>query len=413
MMKVSYQEEKEIDWLLNNKGLYNNIVFASRISGDLDEDRLSKAISIVARQNQCFSTKYVCRETASGHNIERSVSNECRLELDMMDADPSALTDTTVMMRGVLGQRFDPQNGPLGRLRLIRLGHQDFRLIGCIAHLVFDGYSIGVFKDKLAQAYKGMTASYDGSLSAFAEEQRVMFDARTDCVAFQYWRQLFRDVSDQIDTGRVAEFSPRIDDYIAEDASLTFKPTQSPGDDGRWNAGFYKGLASYAKTVAGMLGRRSVLIGVNYANRGDPKYRESIGFFSTHMPMLIDVDQLSDWSNTFRYLHDLWTRGLLHAHVPPLVMDDLATVEGRKISYAAFMYNYAPTGRRKDTSWLSDNLAIREEFIEYKRTSKNALMCIHTNVGDREKLIFRYNPNVFDRLEMEGYLADFALSLKA
>jgi hypothetical protein len=95
-------------------------------------------------------------------------------ELAMVSEDLSALAPSeqaarvAARTREVLETPFDLARPPLVRIRLLKLGPQEQRLLFCVHHLVFDGWSIGILLGDLAAAYAARTAASKATASSAA-----------------------------------------------------------------------------------------------------------------------------------------------------------------------------------------------------------------------------------------------------
>ncbi|WP_431964951.1 amino acid adenylation domain-containing protein [Actinacidiphila sp. bgisy160] len=111
--------------------------------------------------------------------------------IDLRDLAPEAARARAAEeRRRIVAERTDLERGPLARAALVRTPDGDELLIA-VHHLVFDGWSVGVLGDELAEIYRDLSAGRTPRYAApdrLAEVARWRTAASGDAALAAYWR---------------------------------------------------------------------------------------------------------------------------------------------------------------------------------------------------------------------------------
>lgn len=97
---------------------------------------------------------------------------------------------------------FDMKCAPLFRTRLLRLGNEDHVLLLILNHIIFDGWSVGVFMEELSKFYAAFAGGQEARLpepafqfSDFARWQRRWSTSAAANQQLAYWKEHLRGAS--------------------------------------------------------------------------------------------------------------------------------------------------------------------------------------------------------------------------
>jgi len=146
---LSAQQESFLGWVAEGRGDGRHpgaIAAAIRVRDELDHDVLRRSLDEVVRRHEALRT--VIR---SGRGV---LLDDCPPEF--VSADASSEVQAAVLLREARGRAFDTAAGPLVRAAAVRLGpgHHALALLG--AHLMFDGWSMGVLLRELGLLYSAL-----------------------------------------------------------------------------------------------------------------------------------------------------------------------------------------------------------------------------------------------------------------
>ena len=92
-------------------------------------------------------------------------------------------------------QPFDLARGPLVRVSLLRLDDEEHWLLATMHHIVSDGWSLGIFRQELAELYKAFSTDKPSSLpelpiqyTDFAQWQRQWLQGEVLDTQLAYWK---------------------------------------------------------------------------------------------------------------------------------------------------------------------------------------------------------------------------------
>ncbi|MET0398102.1 MAG: amino acid adenylation domain-containing protein, partial [Longimicrobiaceae bacterium] len=146
-----------IDRLHPDAPLYD-LAFAFRLRGALDPRALRRAVGETVRRHEVLRTRF---EDVGGEPVQ-VVDPPAPVPLPRVDlsslAAEAAEREARRLAEGEVRFRFDLRRGPLLRTTLLRLADRDWALLLTVHHIVFDGWSTGVFNTELSALYGAFAA---------------------------------------------------------------------------------------------------------------------------------------------------------------------------------------------------------------------------------------------------------------
>ncbi|CAM3551147.1 Carrier domain-containing protein [Bordetella sputigena] len=135
-----------------------NVGAVFHLDGELDAVRVESAINAIVARHAVLRTVYP--EDDDGEP-RASILADARIDVPVVDltTDRVAAPDTDAAAGRIALEYaeapFDLSTGPLLRARLLRLGEHRHLLLMAVHHIVFDGWSAGVFVDEFCAHYAG------------------------------------------------------------------------------------------------------------------------------------------------------------------------------------------------------------------------------------------------------------------
>lgn len=136
-------------------------------SGELDTDRLKQALDIVQARHPALSTRFALTD---GHPVQVPGNTGVSVEITSLqelgiptskaiDIDAPGIRD---WLNTCIAEAFDLENEPLLRAGILRIAPDRFLVCFVFHHLVFDGWSVSLFTQALARAYKDLGKKESG-----------------------------------------------------------------------------------------------------------------------------------------------------------------------------------------------------------------------------------------------------------
>ncbi|WP_169713522.1 non-ribosomal peptide synthetase [Paludifilum halophilum] len=155
VLPASYGQEQLwfFDQLEPNNPVYN-LVFGYRVTGLLDSEILKDCLNELIRRHETLRTTF----TKQNGKPMQVVWPPFIISLPLVDLTSAPSQDRFnhgMQEAKEEGSRpFNLTEGPLFRVKLVRLDADDHLFIFNVHHIVFDGWSVGLFTSELAELYK-------------------------------------------------------------------------------------------------------------------------------------------------------------------------------------------------------------------------------------------------------------------
>jgi amino acid adenylation domain-containing protein len=174
----------------------HNIAHEIVLTGALDVQVLERSLNEIVRRHDVLRTTF----TRHGDEVVQSIAPAHPFALKVVDLAglAPALREQELRRSIILDSDtgFDLQHGPLLRLTLFRLSAQQHVLLMVVHHIVFDGWSTGIFSRELETLYgayrNGLPASLPalpGQYAGYAVWERQRLQGEELDQLLGYWKQ--------------------------------------------------------------------------------------------------------------------------------------------------------------------------------------------------------------------------------
>jgi non-ribosomal peptide synthetase component F len=276
-----------------------NIPQAIRVRGPLDPGVLRDALLRLTERHEALRTRLVTSGSGGPVQVIDLPSPVVLGSQDLAGFEPGK-RDARLreFIHAEAMRPFDLAAGPLLRCSLVRLAADEHLLIVVVHHVIFDGWSAGVFVRDLAALYAASIYKEPAGLAelgvqfadyAVWERDRVQGSALTELEG--YWRRAldgFETVQFPTDRPR-----PLVEDFAGAIAERT---TGTALLAGLRELGRKEGTTLFATVLAGLLavlhrytGQTDLVVGTVSANRGRPELTPVIGFLVNTLPIRCDL----------------------------------------------------------------------------------------------------------------------------
>ncbi len=299
---LSFAQERLwfLDHLEGGNGSVYNMAFAVELSGPLDAPALERALVEIVARHEALRTTFAIRD---GKPVQ-VVSPDPTLRLVVVElgsAPPEAQTDEVRRRSGEAAREpFDLAAGPLIRATLLRLGGGSHVLLLTVHHIVFDGWSMGIFQRELRALYEAFSGGGGAQVpppalqyADFALWQREWLRGTVLEEQLGYWRRRLEGAP------RLLELPgdrprPAVQSYrgALHRTELGVELTGRLHELGR-EAGctlFMTLLAGFSALLGRYTGERDVVVASPIANRNRVELEEIIGFFVNTLVLRMDLE---------------------------------------------------------------------------------------------------------------------------
>ncbi len=297
-LSFSQQRLWVIDQLEPNSSAYN-IPLAEQISGPLNVSAMERSFNELVRRHESLRTTF----TISGGQPVQVIHEPRPLRLEVIDLthlpEREREREAERQTREESQRPFDLSNGPLLRVRLLKLGEADHVLLLTMHHIISDGWSMDVLVRELRQLYDAFIEDRPSSLPElplqyvdFALWQREWLKGEVLEQQLAYWKQQLGGtlpvLALPLDRPRPPVRTTRTaheDITISEDVRAALKQIGQQESATM----FMTLLAAFKLLLFRLTGQSDILVGTPIAGRSRAEFESLIGFFVNTLVLRTDL----------------------------------------------------------------------------------------------------------------------------
>lgn len=198
---LSYQQESLwfIDQLEPGRAIYN-IPLCLKVEGKLNIPTLEKSLKIMINRHEVLRT---CFDIVNGEISQIIYANQDFkirvVELSNFPFD-ERLEKALSLANDEVRSSFDLKKSPLFRCHIIKLDELNHLLTFTFHHIVFDGWSVGIFIKELGNLYNNLNAGENTlpdepplQFADFTIWQREWFQSETKQKQLKFWKEELKD----------------------------------------------------------------------------------------------------------------------------------------------------------------------------------------------------------------------------
>ena len=272
-----------------------NIAVALHLSGPIDRSALERALGEMVKRHESLRTTF---ELADGEPVQVT-SSSIPLPFEYEFVGQLTKPEVSAYLRELGEQSFDLRAGPLMQLHLIGLSLNEHVLLMRMHHIIYDGWSEGVFFRELAALYGGFVTEQPVSLpdlpiqyADYSIWQREFLSETEMSRQLDYWRTNLASAPPilELPTDRHRQMAVR---YRGFRYSFEFKPgllTSLKALAARESATLFMVLlAGLDVLVSRLASQDDVVIGAPITGRHWPEVADLIGVFLNTLALRADL----------------------------------------------------------------------------------------------------------------------------
>ncbi|HEX3153065.1 MAG TPA: amino acid adenylation domain-containing protein, partial [Candidatus Angelobacter sp.] len=195
-LPLSYAQQRLwfLDQLSPNSAAYN-MPLAVRLIGELNREALEKSLQAIVGRHEVLHSSFVMQD----NNPVQQVLKEFSLQVETIEAGGEGTEREKEVRRLVREEAcgaFDLRQGPLVRVKLVRLQEQEHVLLVTMHHIVSDGWSMAIMVREFEELYTGYAEGREPQLAElpiqygdYAVWQRKWLQGEVLEKQIEYWRK--------------------------------------------------------------------------------------------------------------------------------------------------------------------------------------------------------------------------------
>ncbi|MET7403118.1 condensation domain-containing protein [Dactylosporangium sp. NPDC005572] len=251
------------------------------LRGDLDVDRLIRALDAVIARHESLRTRFV---ESGGVPVQEVLAARAT---PVQRADVSSEAEARRAVEELIARPFDLAAGHLIRVGLLRLGAREHVLCTVVHHIVGDGWSMNLLYRQVAEVYRGIEPSAPG--------MRYVDHARAhqgiDDAALAYWRATLADppvLELPLDRPRPAVRTSAGVAAVRELGGELWTSVQRAARQLRCTP-FMLLMTAYQLTLAQAGGQDDLCVGTPVAGRDGVEVESVFGYFTSMLVLRADL----------------------------------------------------------------------------------------------------------------------------
>ncbi len=399
----------------------HNTAYAMRLVGDLDENALLGAMAAIISRHEVLRMSF----PEQGGRPTAVVHDDVDPWLPTVDLRQHGLGEREPALRAVLerdaAEKYDLEQGPLLRARLIRDADDVHCLLIGMHHAVCDDWSWGVFLSELAALYgtavTGGTAVLEPlpvQFADFAAWQESWLASTDGQRQVQFWRNLLRSAPPVLNLRAAAPRPPRRTGCSASVTRVLAPALASAVAELSQQEGvttFMTLLAGLAVTLYRGSGQDDLVVGTPSRGRNHPETEHLIGYFADLLPFLITMRDGPTFRQLLKRVRRTVLEAMAHQDVPFSAIVDAVHPPRSPAHHPLFQYVINFLDRQQVEPGLpgltSETIDIPVQGTDFDMF----LSVIHSPEG--LEVVATYAADLFDAPAAEAFLGSFEAAMQA
>ncbi|WP_137821500.1 non-ribosomal peptide synthase/polyketide synthase [Pseudomonas sp. D(2018)] len=341
-------------WQLDPHGAAYNLPGAVRLHGALDVAALEQAFAALVERHETLRTTFHLDGGVPVQRIHASAPVE--VEHEDLTLLPTAARESRARQSAEeqAQKPFDLEQGPLLRLKLVKLAEDEHLLLVTLHHIVSDGWSMNVLIDEFSRLYRAFCAGEAPQLTElpiqyrdYALWQRQWLEAGEQERQLDYWKTHLGSEHSLLE---LPADHPRPASPSYKGVRLEFAIEPALAEQLRGLARqqgvtlFMLLLASYQVLLARYSGQREIRVGVPIANRNRAETEGLIGFFVNTQVLRSEFDGQLPFATLLQQVKQAALGAQAHQELPFEQLVEALNVE-RNLSHNPLfqaLYNHQP-----------------------------------------------------------------------
>lgn len=378
------------------------------LDGDLDPDALAEAFVALARRHPALRTRFVSHD---GHPVQEVLTRPpVPFDIEDLSDQPDRVDQ---WCKETTEQLFAPDQAPLWRARLARVGENDWLLMLVLHHLICDGWSMGIIWRDLSAFYAAKVTGGSRELPVavgypeYARWRTAQLDANRAALTAFWHTELdgaplrFDLPYDRPRAGELSgcgalhrfEIPARIARLVRSAASAT--------------AGTPAAVltAAFAVWMTDLCGQHDLVVPLSSANRLHPEHAGIVG--PVGEALLVRL-KLTAGARFDELVHAVTARTLAALDHHTLALGDVAQAIAADIPTPQVLFTVITT---PPPSLDLPGVTTEVHSVAVAGVARTELYVVLAPVGNRIEAVFEYSTDLFDEPTVAAWERDFVAVL--
>ena len=311
-----------------------NIPFNAHLKGLLNPSILEQSINEIVRRHEGLRTSFTIVNGEPVHSIAPTLTVTLPVkDLREFPEDERKVKAQQLALEDVQ-ELFDLTQCPLFRMTLLQVDEEEYIFLMTIHHIIYDGWSVGVFMEELTTLYKALSSGKPSPLpelsiqyTDFAQWQREWMRAEVLERQLSYWTHQLSGslpvVELPTDRPRPTKqtFQGEIQSFaLSKNLSETIKSLSRQENV----TPFMTLLAAFKLLLYYYTGEEDIIVGSPIANRNRTEIEKLIGFFVNTLALRTDLSGNPTFSELLGRVRKMTLEAHVHQDMPfDLLVADL------------------------------------------------------------------------------------------
>jgi amino acid adenylation domain-containing protein len=402
---------------------FYNVPTVWQFNGDLDVAILGQSLSEIVRRHEVLRTTF----PAEGGQPYQVIAPPAPVSIPVFDLQRLTQAEQGAEIQRIMAedtqQAFDLARGPLLRATLLHLGPSEHVFLLNCHHIIFDGWSTGVFIRELTLLYNAFSAGEPSPLSElpiqyadFACWQRQLLQGRQLERHLDYWKKqldgipVLLDLPTDYPRPEIQGFRGTYEDLMLP--GHLSEALRALGEQQRTTL-FMVMLTAFGILLYRYTNQEDIVVGTGIASRNYREIEELIGFFVNVLPIRLDLSGNPSFRELLQQVRAISIDAYTHQDLPFEKLVEELQPE-RKLSHApifqvSFVHQNFPELPSQDGGLAFSSL---HPAAVSNRTAKFDLTLYLVDNEDNEQLVMEYNSDLFNAGTIRRMLDHFQVVLE-
>jgi amino acid adenylation domain-containing protein len=292
-------------WVMNNfdvTGLTHNIQIAFTVKGKVSVNKLNDAFIQTIQKESVFRSVFKSVDGIPFQFIQSDVNVTIQFT-SLIEFSSVEKNEKYRQICDTNGKAlFSTDKLPLFSLHLVRMDEDEYRMLMTVHHLIFDGWSLSLFMEKILNHYRGIPVDNPGYTNAdYVRFLHTSFNAGKAEKELQYWKNKLRNLPERWNlphklNANTAESGKYGDRYWWRTDKLLTADIENFALENRTTP-FVVFMTAFQLSLASAGGNRDVIVGTPFANRNNEIVNYLIGYYTNMVSIRLSWDEQANLQN--------------------------------------------------------------------------------------------------------------------